>query len=212
MYPVLYSFRRCPYAIRARLALRVSGIQVALREVVLSDIPEELLACSVKATVPVLVTNDQIIIDESERIMVWALNQHDPQDWLLKDAGLLAETQRLVTHNNNEFKIHLDHYKYADRYPDKPMEVYRAEGERFLKELEEKLVVSSYLLCERPTFADMAIVPFIRQFAYVDKDWFDQSPYARLQIWLATLLNQPLFINVMVKVEQWKEGDPVVVF
>ena len=212
MVPVLYSFRRCPYAIRARLALRVSGIQIALREVILSDKPVALLACSAKATVPVLVTDDQRVIDESVDIMIWALNQYDPQDWLVKDACLLAETQRLVAYNDNEFKLHLDHYKYADRFPDKPVEVYRAQGECFLKELEAKLATSSYLLCERPTFADMAILPFIRQFSHVDKNWFEQSPYPRLQYWLTTLLNQPLFISVMGKYEKWQEGDPVVVF
>jgi len=211
-YPVLYSFRRCPYAMRARLALKVSGIQLILREVVLADKPAALFACSAKATVPVLVFSDQRVIDESLDIMLWALNQHDPQNWLMTEAGLLAETQRLIAYNDNEFKLHLDHYKYADRFTDKPMEFYRAQGEGFLNELEERLASSSYLLCERPSLADMAILPFIRQFAHVDKSWFEKSPYLRLQSWLATLSNEPLFISVMPKYKKWQEGDPQVMF
>ncbi len=211
-YPVLYSFRRCPYAIRARLALKVSGIQVALREVVLADKPAALRACSAKATVPVLVVNHQHVIDESLEIMMFALKQHDPQGWLVTDAELVAESQRLIAYNDGEFKSHLDRYKYADRFPDQAMEVYRAQGESFLRELEAKLATSAYLLCERPILADMAIFPFIRQFASVDKVWFEQSPYPRLQSWLAGLLQQPLFSSVMDKYVQWQEGDPVVMF
>ncbi len=211
-YPLLYSFRRCPYAIRARLALRVSGIQVTLREVVLADKPAALRACSAKATVPVLVVNHQHVIDESVAIMVFALKQNDPQEWLVTDADLAAECQRLIAYNDGEFKSHLDHYKYADRFPNQPMEVYRAQGESFLSELEAKLAISPYLLCERPTFADMAIMPFIRQFANVDKEWFEQRPYPHLQAWLMELLRQPLFTSVMDKYKQWQEGDPVIMF
>ena len=178
----------------------------------LADKPEAMLACSEKGTVPVLMIDNQHVIDESLDIMVWALNQHDPVNWLMTDADLMAETQRLIAYNDNEFKTHLDHYKYADRFPDKPLELYREQGEYFLNELEAKLATSSYLLCEYPGFADMAILPFIRQFSLVDKRWFDQCPYPHLQSWLATLLNQPLFASVMGKYDKWKEGDPDVVF
>lgn len=211
-YPVLYSFRRCPYAMRARLALRVSGIKVALREVVLADKPQALLDCSAKATVPVLVVDDGRVIDESLDIMHWALRQNDPQHWLSPDAAAQAETQRLVDENDQVFKVHLDHYKYADRYPDKPGEFYRAEGERFLMELESKLSDSPYLLGGQPTLADMAILPFIRQFAHVDFDWFQQSRYVHLQAWLSGLLQAPLFTGVMGKYSRWREDDEIVLF
>jgi len=211
-YPVLYSFRRCPYAMRARLALRVSGLRVAVREVVLADMPPALLACSAKKKVPVLVENKGQVINESLDIMLWALRQHDPDNWLVAQAELFAETERLIAYNDNEFKLHLDHYKYADRFPEKPQEFYRTQGEVFLHELEGKLATSPYLFGEQPTLADMAIFPFIRQFAYVDKNWFEQAPYPYLQSWLTALLSQSLFTGVMEKYDKWKEGDRVVVF
>ena len=211
-FPVLYSFRRCPYAIRARLALRISGIQVALREVVLSDKPSALVDCSAKATVPVLVFNEKHVIDESLDIMYWALKQNDPQGWLVEESDLLKATQQLIEYNDNEFKSQLDQYKYADRFPENSMQHYRSKGELFLSDLEERLAITDYLLCQRPTLADMAILPFIRQFVYVDKDWFDRSRYKRLNAWLTRLLEGVLFIGVMEKYKKWQEDDTPVIF
>ncbi len=211
-HPVLYSFRRCPYAIRARLALRASGIQVLLREVVLADKPEALRQLSARATVPVLVVDQAQVVDESLDIMMWALQQHDPDGWLVKDAALIAESERLIRVNDAEFKSSLDRYKYADRFPDHPLAFYRAQAERFLTVLEVKLTSSPYLLSAHPTLADMAIFPFIRQFANVDKAWFEQRPYPHLQAWLCGLLALPLFNSVMDKYVQWQPDDPVVIF
>ena len=211
-YPILYSFRRCPYAIRARLALRVSGIQVELREVVLSDKPAAFLAYSEKATVPVLVVDEQLIIDESLDIMYWALEKNDPEDWLVQESSLQQATEHLLDFNDNEFKSHLDHYKYSDRFPENSMEYYREQGEIFLADLEVRLNKTNYLLGPRPTLVDMAIFPFIRQFAYVDKNWFDQSQYTRLQAWLTQLLEGSLFSSVMAKYEQWQPGNQRVLF
>jgi len=211
-YPILYSFRRCPYAIRARLALRVSGIQVELREVVLSDKPAAFLACSEKATVPVLVVDEQHIIDESLDIMYWALERNDPDGWLVQESSLRQATEHLLDFNDNAFKSHLDHYKYSDRFPENSMEYYREQGEAFLADLEARLNKTNYLLGQRSTLVDMAIFPFIRQFAYVDKNWFDQSQYTRLQAWLAQLLEGSLFTSVMAKYEQWQPGDQRVLF
>ncbi|VAW89450.1 Probable glutathione S-transferase [hydrothermal vent metagenome] len=211
-HPVLYSFRRCPYAIRARLALRASGIQVLLREVILADKPEALRQLSDKATVPVLVVDLTQVVDESLGIMMWALRQHDPDGWLVKDTTLVAESERLISVNDVEFKLSLDRYKYADRFPEHPLAFYRAQAERFLTVLEVKLTSSPYLLSERPTLADMAIFPFIRQFANVDKVWFEKSPYPHLQAWLSGLLVLPLFTGVMDKYVQWQPDDPVVLF
>ncbi|SFB30173.1 glutathione S-transferase [Pseudomonas sp. NFPP24] len=192
---LLYSFRRCPYAMRARLALRYSGVPVQIIEVSLKAKPAEMLALSPKGTVPVL-SVDGRVIEESLEIMQWALAQHDPDDWLLQgDPAVLA----LIAENDQGFKYHLDRYKYADRYPEHPMEHYRGEGEVFLQKLEGLLGERAYLLAEHPSLADMALAPFVRQFAHVDREWFAGTPYQRLQAWLQRVLTSPLFIAVMTK-------------
>ncbi len=211
-HPVFYSFRRCPYAIRARLALRASAVQVVLREVVLADKPEVLRQLSASATVPVLVVAENHVIDESLEIMLWALQQSDPAGWLARDDERVAESERLITANDIEFKPCLDRYKYSDRFPEQSMECYRAQAEVFLTVLEAKLQSSRYLLSERPMLADMAIFPFIRQFAKVDQAWFEESPYPSLRAWLTGLLALPLFTGVMDKYVQWQPDDPVVIF
>ena len=192
---LLYSFRRCPYAMRARLALRYSGVCVRIIEVSLKAKPAEMLALSPKGTVPVLSVNGEVI-DESLAIMQWALAQHDPDNWRLQgDPSVLA----LIDENDQGFKYHLDRYKYAERYPEYPMEHYRAEGEVFLQKLERLLEDRAYLLAHHPSLADMALAPFVRQFAHVDRDWFARAPYPRLQRWLEAFLQSPLFIRVMAK-------------
>ena len=195
----LYSFRRCPYAMRARMALRYSGVPVNIVEVSLKAKPAEMLALSSKGTVPVL-SADGRVIDESQAIMQWALAQNDPQDWLLKDdpAGQ-AHIAALIESNDLTFKVHLNRYKYAERYPEQPMEVYRAEGEEFLRQLEELLEGRDYLLAAHPSLADIALMPFVRQFAHVDREWFAQTPYVRLQDWLQRFLESELFTSVMRK-------------
>ncbi|WP_223520774.1 glutathione S-transferase [Pseudomonas sp. GL-B-19] len=195
----LYSFRRCPYAMRARMALRYSGVPVNIVEVSLKAKPAEMLALSSKGTVPVL-SADGRVIDESLAIMQWALAQNDPQDWLLKDdpAGQ-ARIAALIESNDQTFKVHLNRYKYAERYPEQPMEVYRADGEVFLRQLDELLEGRDYLLAAHPSLADIALMPFVRQFAHVDREWFAQTPYVRLQGWLQRFLESDLFTGVMKK-------------
>lgn len=211
-YPILYSFRRCPYAMRARLAIRLSNIQVELREVVLSNKPEELIRCSPKATVPVLCLSDGSIIDQSREIMLWALGKNDPLACLPTEQKALADTAALIELNDNSFKAHLDHYKYADRFPAFPPEHYRQQGEEFLLKLDQMLEKSSYLMGENMTLADIAIFPFIRQFSSVDRDWFDQSPYTHLRKWLDMHLSSPLFLDVMKKYPRWMKGQPLLIF
>jgi glutathione S-transferase len=201
--PILYSFRRCPYAMRARFAITISEVQVETREVILSNKPKELLDCSPKATVPVLQLPDKTVIDESRDIMLWALKQQDPQNWLSFNTIDTQEINRLIDFNDNKFKQHLDQYKYASRFPDKKMETYRQQGEVFLQLLEEKLNKTNYLISNTVSLADMAILPFIKQFAYVDKDWFDQTEYEKLQVWLSHLLDAPLFQKIMKKQPAW---------
>jgi glutathione S-transferase len=195
----LYSFRRCPYAMRARMALRYAGVAVNIVEVSLKAKPAEMLALSSKGTVPVLSVDGQVI-DESLAIMHWALAQNDPQDWLLKDDTVGQQLiAGLIEENDHVFKLHLNRYKYADRYPERPMAIYRAEGEVFLRRLDELLVGRDYLLAEHPSLADVALMPFVRQFAHVDREWFGQSPYHRLQAWLQRFLESELFTGVMQK-------------
>ena len=191
----LYSFRRCPYAMRARMALRYSGVPVEIVEVSLKAKPAQMLAISPKGTVPVLDAGGQVI-DESLEIMRWALAQNDPDDWLLGGDSRITE---LIEANDQVFKVHLNRYKYAERYPEQPMEVYRAEGALFLQRLDELLEGRDYLLAGHPSLADIALLPFVRQFAHVDRDWFAQTPYVRLQAWLQRFLESELFTGIMKK-------------
>jgi glutathione S-transferase len=191
----LYSFRRCPYAMRARMALRYSGVPVDIVEVSLKAKPAEMLAISPKGTVPVLNAEGRVI-DESLEIMRWALALNDPDDWLLAGDSRIDE---LIEANDQGFKVHLNRYKYAERYPEQPMEFYRAEGAVFLQRLEGLLNDRDYLLTDHPSLADIALLPFVRQFAHVDREWFAQTPYPRLQAWLQRLLESELFTSIMKK-------------
>ena len=195
----LYSFRRCPYAMRARLALRYAGVPMRIVEVSLKAKPAEMLALSAKGTVPVLALEDRVI-DESLEIMHWALAQHDPEDWrLTADPTAQAQMAALIAENDQVFKVHLNRYKYAERYPEAPMEHYRAQGEAFLARLDSLLQQRRYLLAAHPSLADMALLPFVRQFAHVDREWFAQTPYRSLQEWLQEQLESELFLAVMAK-------------
>ena len=205
--PILYSFRRCPYAIRARLAIKVSGLDVELREIKLSNKPTELLDCSPKGSVPVLLLPNGKVIDESKDIMEWALNQSDLNDWLTDDVAVQQKVEDLIDYNDNEFKKYLDLYKYADRYPEKSVEYYRQQGEVFLEKLECELNKTKFILKDDITFVDMAIFPFVRQFAFVDKDCFDKSKYNKLKKWLESLLETSLFNNFMKKYPLWSKED-----
>ena len=195
----LYSFRRCPYAMRARMALRYSGVELSIVEVSLKAKPAEMLALSSKGTVPVLDVDGRVI-DESLEIMRWALAQNDPQDWLLKDdpQGQLT-IAALIEANDQSFKVQLNRYKYAERYPEHAMAFYRAEGEVFLRKLDEMLDGHACLLADHPTLADVALMPFVRQFAHVDREWFAQTPYRRLQAWLQRFIESQLFTSIMAK-------------
>lgn len=188
---------------RARLAIRNSGMVVELREVVLADKPEEMLLVSPKATVPVLVLENGKVIDESRDIMLWALQQSDPNGWLKE---LNEDSKSLIDMNDNDFKQHLDHYKYSDRFPDKLPEFYRLQGEVFLQNLEQRLNDNLYLNGDRLSMSDMAIFPFVRQFAFVDKEWFDQSQYNKVKVWLEKLLGSKLFKEIMDKNPQWESN------
>jgi len=208
--PRLYSFRRCPYAIRARLGLIFAELPVELREITLKNKPEQMLAISPKGTVPVLQLSDESVIEESAEIMMWALEQNDPQGLL--DEKISSQANALIAQNDNEFKQWLDRYKYADRHPEMTQIEYRQKGEIFLQDLEALLTKNTYLLGNSVTVADIGIMPFVRQFAHVDRDIFYSLPYPKLQMWLQHWLEHPLFVQAMTKFQPWQEGDEVVVF
>ncbi len=203
--PVLYSFRRCPYAIRARLALAVAGVTVNLREVSLKDKPAALLAISPKGTVPVLQLADGRVLDESLDIMRWALARHDPEGWL---AAAPADAQdALIRRNDDEFKPLLDRYKYASRYPERtPAEWREAAVACHLADLEARLARGPHLFGPRPSLADAALLPFVRQFAGVEPEPFTRAPLPKLRRWLDAWLASPRFAAVMDKRPPWREA------
>lgn len=210
--PVLYSFRRCPYAMRARFAIAAAGLQVQLREVVLKDKPAELLAISPKATVPVLQTADAVI-DESRDIALWAFQQQDPAGfWQPLTDSQQQHTLDLIAETDGEFKDALDRYKYADRYPEHDQLFYRQQGEQFLQKLEQILSRQSFLTAQQPALADIAVMPFIRQFVMVDQNWFNNANYPQLQRWLSAFLHSAVFKQVMQHYPQWQPDDDVVLF
>jgi glutathione S-transferase len=208
--PVLYSFRRCPYAMRARMAIAYSGTQVELRDILLKDKPRDMIAHSPKATVPVLKDVNGTVLEESLDIMYWALQQADPEEWL-PDA-MKDDIRSLVEENDGPFKESLDRYKYHVRFPEYRREVYRKQGEVFLQKLEGRLSTSEYLMGEKMNFADIAIFPFIRQFANSDRVWFDEAPYPALHNWLQQRIDSPLFELVMKKRDIWKPDNTGPVF
>ena len=195
---------------RARLGILFAELQVELREIVLRDKPAQMLAISPKGTIPVLQLCDGMVIEESREIMEWALAQQDPQGLL--DAGVLQQASALIEQNDNEFKQWLDRYKYADRYPVMTQLEYRQRGEVFLQQLEALLTRNPFLLGDQASVADIGIMPFVRQFAHVDRDVFYRLPYPNLQRWLDYWLQHPLFVQAMLKFHPWQEGDAMVVF
>ena len=204
--PVLYSFRRCPYAIRSRMAIAVSGVMVELREVVLRDKPPELIEASPKATVPVLQLPDGKVIDESLDIMCWALAQNDPEGWLT------SNDQSLNQQNDGPFKAALDRYKYPNRYGLENGMTHRDEGLTILKQLDARLHDRPFLAGQMCSLTDIAIFPFIRQFAATDQTWFDGQPLPALHRWLRQLLSSDLFANIMHHYPRWQTGDAPTIF
>ena len=215
--PVLYSFRRCPYAMRARMAVTYAGLKVELREIELKNKPSTMLDLSPKGTVPILVLPDGQVIEESLDIMFWALSKNDPEDWRQIEAAAnqkesAANMPDLIAFNDGEFKYWLDKYKYADRHPDHTPEYYRTQTLPFLSRLEELLSQSDFLLGNSISLADVAIMPFIRQFASVDSNWFAQINYPLLQQWLKAFLDSNLFSRIMQKYKPWQAQDAPTVF
>jgi len=210
--PTLYSFRRCPYAMRARMALKVSEQAVELREVVLRNKPQEMLEASPKATVPVLVLQDGTILEESLDIMCWALPRNDPGGWLTPSEGTLDEMLELIEHFDGPFKSHLDQYKYETRYEDADPAMHRMGALEELKALEQRLAKQHWLFGDHLSLGDAAIFPFVRQFANVDRSDFDEAAPGTVIDWLDRCLTTDLFASVMTKYPAWVSGETGVRF
>ncbi|TCL01367.1 glutathione S-transferase [Shimia isoporae] len=206
MTPILYSFRRCPYAMRARLAVSVADVEVELREIVLRDKAPAFLEASPSGTAPCLDDYGEVT-DESLDIMTWALRQNDPDGWLnMPEAGY-----GLIDEADGPFKKALDQTKYHTRYPDLDPEESRARAMVFLTGLEAQLA-RGFLYGPKPTLADMAILPFVRQFAFINKARFDADAGPNLTGWLEAFLQSDLFSSIMPKLPKWTEGDAPTIF
>ena len=204
--PILYSFRRCPYAMRARLAIAVSGQTCALREVVLRNKPPEMIQASPKGTVPVMLLPNGHVLEESLEIMHWALNKSDPEGWLAPLNEASDDINTLISENDGSFKENLDRYKYPTRYNISDPLHYRSQGVLFLEKLNTRLIKTPYLCGYSFTFADAAILPFVRQFANNDRKWFDALRLSGVQNWLQSILESDRFLNVMLKYPVWQSG------
>jgi len=203
--PILYSFRRCPYAMRARMALVQSQQRCIIREIVLRNKPDAMISISPKATVPVLQLENGQVLDESLDIMMWALNQNDPDEWLMPENATVTDMQALIAENDGPFKNHLDRYKYTTRFgDDTDPEYHRHEGAKFLKTLNDRLDHHDQLFGPQSCLGDFAIFPFVRQFANTDRDWFDAHPLPHLQKWLTGHLTSELFQTIMKKWPLWQ--------
>lgn len=205
--PILWTFRRCPYAMRARLAIQSSGRPVQLREILLKDKPAPFLAASPKGTVPVLQDGDTVV-EESRDVMLWALRQSDPEGWL----DMPQEGFDLIDTCDDPFKQALDHTKYAVRFPDRDEAAERAKAMVFLAALNDRLNHSTFLMGPKRRLADMAILPFVRQFANTDRAWFDAQGLVPLTQWLDAFLTSDRFRAIMVKYPPWQAGQDQVLF
>ncbi len=211
-HPILWSFRRCPYAMRARLAISSAGVTVELREILLRDKPMSFLAASAKATVPVLQCVDGRVIDQSRDIMVWALDQNDPEGWLTPPYVDSGHVDAFFDWLDGPFKAHLDRYKYASRFDLDARLAHRANGAFTLAEFDRLLADQTALSGAQPALLDFASLPFIRQFRIADPEWFDAQPWPNLHRWLTEFLASARFAAIMLKYSPWQEGASGVIF
>lgn len=211
--PILYSLRNCPYAMRARMAIYRAKQPVILRDVVLSDKPQEMIAASPKGTVPVLVIAQSLVIEQSLEIMLWALGTNDPDRLLPQSApDALLDMLRLIAKFDHQFKDCLEKYKCAKRYHEDTIIQCRQACEVYIQELEQRLKQQQFLMSSQESLVDLALLPFIRQFARVERQWYLQSPYPNLRAWLNNYLQSPMFSKVMTKHPLWLESREKILF
>tara|TARA_B100001939_G_scaffold344075_1_gene357836 strand:+ start:905 stop:1552 length:648 start_codon:yes stop_codon:yes gene_type:complete len=211
-YPTLYSFRRCPYAMRARLALRLCKIECIIREISLKAKNTEFLRVSSKATVPVLVLPNGEVLEESLDIIYWSLEQNDPSK-LKVNNQLGRKTSKLIELFDTEFKFHLDRYKYSSRYNIQNSQVHRDKAREILVQINTMLEGKSYMEGKNISLLDISILPFVRQFRIADMKWFDNNlGLDNVNKWLNIFLNSDLLASIMTKYKVWEIDDPVTFF
>lgn len=211
--PILYSLRNCPYAMRARIAIFKAQQTVLLRDLVLSNKPPEMLQASPKGTVPVIVLANGNVIEESLEVMLWALHESDPDDLLQSvSENTLPEMLRLIDEFDNGFKTSLEQYKCAKRYKENNLIEQRSDCEEYIQRLEQRLVQHAFLMSNQESLVDIAILPFIRQFARVERQWYLQSPYPKVRQWLNNYLQSQMFTKVMAKYPLWLDEHESVLF
>ena len=192
------------------MAIHISGQRCELREVLLRDKPPSMLEYSAKGTVPVLILQDGKVIDDSLDVIDWALNLNDPDDWQRsKDT---KKTKELIKINDGEFKYHLDRYKYSKRYDNEDPEFHRKKCLKFIESVNNELSNSKYIFDDNISYADIVLLPFIRQFRIADIEWFDSLPYDNLKKWLSSFLDSSLLNSIMKKYDLWQEGDSLIIF
>ncbi|WP_051090336.1 glutathione S-transferase [Psychromonas ossibalaenae] len=212
-YPILYSLRHCPYAMRARIAIFKSGRQVRLRDIKLADKPAEMLRASPKGTVPVLVVNENLVIEESLEVMLWVLAENDPDDLLQSDTPqAVINMLQIINHFDQEFKACLEAYRCAKRYHQANLVQCRETCEVFLQILEQALTEHRHLFSEQESLLDIALISYLRQFAQVERQWYLQAPYPKLRAWLNSYLQSPLFTKIMAKQPMWLDSRQDIYF
>jgi len=215
--PVLYSLRNCPYAMRARIAIYYAKQKVALRDLVLTNKPDEMLVASPKGTVPVLVIGNELvqpqIIDESIEVMLWALHESDPENLMHSETPhLLSEMLSLISKFDTEFKKCFDKYQCAKRYHEDSLVSDREACEKYIAGLEQRIELNGFLMSNKTSLADIALLPFIRKFSKVERQWYLQSPYPNLRAWLNNYLQSRMFSKVMTQYPLWLENKELVIF
>jgi glutathione S-transferase len=211
--PILYSLRNCPYAMRARLAIFKAKQTVLLRDLVLSNKPAEMISVSPKGTVPVLVLSNGTVIEESLEVMLWVLQETDPADLLdCQQEGALSAMLLLINEFDNDFKTCLEAYKCAKRYQEDNVAECRAVCQQYIQQLEQRLTAHSFLMSDKESLADIALIPFIRQFARIERQWYLQSPYPMVRQWLNSYLQSSVFTKVMAKHPLWVDEPQDVLF
>jgi len=215
--PILYSLRNCPYAMRARIAIYYAKQKVALRDLVLTNKPDEMLVVSPKGTVPVLVIGNELVqpnvIDESLEVMLWALHESDPDNLMHSETPhLLSDMLSLISTFDNEFKKCFDKYQCAKRYHEDSLISDREACEKYIIDLEQRLELNGFLMSNKTSLADIALLPFIRKFSKVERQWYLQSPYPKLRSWLNNYLQSRMFSKVMTQYPQWLENRELVIF
>lgn len=203
--PILYSYRRCPYAMRARMVLAYAGIPVEIREISLKEKPPSMVAISPKATVPVMQYGN-LVLEQSLDIMRWALSQHDPDGWLTDENNMAVNT--LIEVNDGSFKKILDQYKYPSRFPEvNPVDLLTSALNQHLRPLNNQLKKTEFLLGAKLSMADVAIFPFIRQFHMVDETLFSLYQLEDLKKWLNDCIESDLFLSIMQKHPVWQDAS-----